>query len=116
MGIETWDYNNFLQRFEGVRSDRRLTWMGGQPGRNSAGAKTYAGSTIDNRNELFSLNRAAYTSYEERESSFRSRHRSTGSMLVAYWAFLVITLKGPSTGIQTGSVPRSQRVQDRTQE
>ncbi|KAF1785850.1 hypothetical protein GQ600_18988 [Phytophthora cactorum] len=53
MGIETWDYNNFLQRFEGVRSDRRLTWMGGQPGRNSAGAKTYAGSTIDNRNELF---------------------------------------------------------------
>ncbi|KAG2962756.1 hypothetical protein PC118_g21258 [Phytophthora cactorum] len=60
MGIETWDYNNFLQRFEGVRSDRRLTWMGGQPGRNSAGAKTYAGSTIDNRNELFSLNRAAH--------------------------------------------------------
>ncbi|KAF1787515.1 hypothetical protein GQ600_15193 [Phytophthora cactorum] len=60
MGIETWNYNNFLQRFEGVRSDRRLTRMGGQPGQNLAGAKTYAGSTIDNRNELFSLNRAAY--------------------------------------------------------
>ncbi|KAG6957655.1 hypothetical protein JG688_00010884 [Phytophthora aleatoria] len=43
MGIETWDYNNFLQRFEGVRSDRRLTWMGGQPGRNSAGPKTFTG-------------------------------------------------------------------------
>ncbi|KAG3047145.1 hypothetical protein JG687_00016097 [Phytophthora cactorum] len=43
MGIETWDYNNFLQRFEGVRSDRRLTWMGGQPGRISAGAKTFTG-------------------------------------------------------------------------
>ncbi|KAF1795724.1 hypothetical protein GQ600_17507 [Phytophthora cactorum] len=43
-----------------VRSDRRLMWMGGQPGRNSTDAKTYAGPTIDNLYELFRRNRAAY--------------------------------------------------------
>ncbi|KAF1773401.1 hypothetical protein GQ600_1486 [Phytophthora cactorum] len=58
--IETWGYSNFLQRFEETKSGRRLMWMEGQPGWNSADAKTYTGPTIENLYELFRRNRAEY--------------------------------------------------------
>ncbi|KAF1773683.1 hypothetical protein GQ600_18142 [Phytophthora cactorum] len=51
---------DFYVPLRGARSDRRLMWMGGQPGRTSANAMTPSGPTINNWYELFRRNRAAY--------------------------------------------------------
>ncbi|KAG3027216.1 hypothetical protein PC128_g10363 [Phytophthora cactorum] len=58
--IEAWGYCNFSQRFEESKSGRQLMWMGDQPGRNSADAKTYTRPTIENLYGLFCRNRTEY--------------------------------------------------------
>ncbi|ETP34722.1 hypothetical protein F442_17001 [Phytophthora nicotianae P10297] len=52
MCIKTWGYFGFLSQFEACTSNRRLMWMGGQPGRNTGDAKSYYGPVIENLREL----------------------------------------------------------------
>ncbi|ETP28507.1 hypothetical protein F442_22196, partial [Phytophthora nicotianae P10297] len=61
MCIETWGYFGFLSHFEACTSNRRLMWMGGQPGRNTGDAKSYYGPVIENLRELLRRDPDAYT-------------------------------------------------------
>ncbi|ETK70926.1 hypothetical protein L915_21744, partial [Phytophthora nicotianae] len=61
MCIEMWGYFGFLSQFEACTSNRRLMWMGGQPGRNTGDAKSYYGPVIENLRELLRRDPDAYT-------------------------------------------------------